>query len=357
MKKKNEVIILSVAAFFMIMSLWAIFSKTVSYSESERRVLASFPDVTIENIISGEFSKEFDDYAVERFPGREQWRRIKAYIKTKLFMQKDNHNIYTSGKHISKMEYPMNRQMMDYAIQLFSEINDKYLKQNEIYLAVIPDKNKYLAEETGHLSFNYDEFSTYFAENMSFANYIEISDLLDAEDYYYTDSHWRQENIVDVAERIADAMGVDISQTYTAHTLDLEFYGVYAGQSALNCEPDHITYLSCEMIENAKVIGAKAVYDMTKAKSRDPYEIFLSGNQSVVTITNASCENPKRLIIFRDSFGSSIAPLFMKGYSEITLVDLRYISSSQLSEYVSFEDADILFLYSTMLLNHSLSMK
>ena len=112
-----------------------------------------------------------------------------------------------------------------------------------------------------------------------------------------------------------------------------------------------------DSLEGVKVDGAKAVYDMDKANGRDPYEMFLSGNQSVVTIRNEKNKDGKRLIIFRDSFGSSIAPLFSKGYSEIVLIDLRHISSELLGEFVNFENADVLFLYSTLLLNNSLSIR
>lgn len=103
--------------------------------------------------------------------------------------------------------------------------------------------------------------------------------------------------------------------------------------------------------------GAKDVYDMEKAKDKDAYEMFLSGNQPIITMRDPENAEGKRLILFRDSFGSSIAPLLMSGYSEIVLVDLRYISSDMLGEYVDFEGADVLFLYSTLMLNNSLGMK
>ena len=82
-----------------------------------------------------------------------------------------------------------------------------------------------------------------------------------------------------------------------------------------------------------------------------------SGNQSVVTVRNEKNTSGKRLIIFRDSFGSSIAPLFLEAYTEIVLVDLRYIPSAYLGEFVDFKGADVLFLYSTLLLNNSLSLR
>ena len=96
---------------------------------------------------------------------------------------------------------------------------------------------------------------------------------------------------------------------------------------------------------------------MDKAVSRDPYEMFLSGNQPIVKVKNELNTSGKKLVMFRDSFGCSLAPLFIDGYSEITLVDLRYVPSGMLADHVDFEDADILFIYSTMMLNNSLAMK
>lgn len=357
MKKKNFVTVALAAVFVLGFFLWNLFGKTPDYSDAERRTLAKFPSVTLENVLSGKFAKEFERYATERFPMRDTWRMIKSYTRTGVFAQKDNHDIYEANGHIAKLEYPMNTEMLDHAAEVFNKVEKQYLKDNEIYFAIIPDKNRYLAETNGYLSLDYEVLSEYMQKSMDFAEYIEIADLLDAEDYYYTDSHWRQEKIVDVAERIADAMGTDISQEYQEQKIDVPFNGVYMGQSALVHEPDTITYLVSDMLNSVEVDGAKAIYDIEKAAGRDPYEMFLSGNQSVVTIKNGENTSGKRLIIFRDSFGSSIAPLFVKGYSEIVLIDLRHISSDLLGEFVDFEGADVLFLYSTVLLNNSLALK
>lgn len=357
MKLKNMITTFLTAIFIFGMSLWCIFGQKPDYSESERRVLADFPEITLESVLSGEFAKDFEEYAVDRFPKRDIWRSMKAYTQIGLLLQKDNNDIFEAEGHISKLEYPMNTKMLDHAIMLFTKIKDKYLADNDIYFAVIPDKNRFLAEANGYLSVDYETLSQYVKEGMDFAEYIEISDLLEADDYYYTDTHWRQDKVVDVAERIATAMGVDISDNYVANTLNNPFYGVYAGQSALKCNPDKIIYLTSEVTEKVELEGANAVYDMGKADGRDPYEMFLSGNQPIVTMKNSENTSGKRLIMFRDSFGSSIAPLFAKGYSEITLIDLRYVSSEMLGQFVNFENADILFLYSTLLLNNSLAMK
>ena len=89
-----------------------------------------------------------------------------------------------------------------------------------------------------------------------------------------------------------------------------------------------------------------------------PYDIFLSGAKSLLTIYNPKALNNKELIIFRDSFGSSIAPLMLKGYSKITLVDLRYLSTDLLSNYIDFStNQDVLFLYNIVILNNSYMLK
>jgi len=357
MKKKNYLTVFLIAGFFLGISVWNAFGEKADYSESERRVLAKFPEVTAESVLSGKFSEEFEEYAVDAFPLRDAWRSVKAYVKTGIFVQKDNNGIYTAEGHLSKLEYPMNEKMLDHAIEVFSNVKEAYLKDKKVYFAMIPDKNRYLAEENGYLSLDYDVFTEYMKLGMDFAKYIEIADLLSADDYYKTDTHWRQENLVNVAERIASEMETELSQEYNVEKLGVPFNGVYVGQSVLVCKPDTISYLTNDVLERVEVEGAKAVYDMDKAKGKDAYEMFLSGNQPIITMRDPEKIEGKRLILFRDSFGSSIAPLLMSGYSEIVLVDLRYVSSDMLGQYVDFENADVLFLYSTLMLNNSLGMK
>ena len=92
---------------------------------------------------------------------------------------------------------------------------------------------------------------------------------------------------------------------------------------------------------------------MDKAAGKDPYELFLSGALPLVTVENPNAENDRELVLFRDSFGSSIAPLLAEGYAKITLVDTRYLRADQLDKFIDFHGQDVLFLYSTLLLNSS----
>ena len=65
----------------------------------------------------------------------------------------------------------------------------------------------------------------------------------------------------------------------------------------------------------------------------------------------------KELIVFRDSYGSSLSPLLAEGYAKVTLVDIRYLPAARLGDFVDFHGQDVLFLYSTAVLNNSDTLK
>ena len=93
------------------------------------------------------------------------------------------------------------------------------------------------------------------------------------------------------------------------------------------------------------------VYDLDRLTGSDLYEVYLSGAQSLLTIENPNATTDRELIVFRDSFGSSLAPLLTRDYAKVTLVDVRYIPAQRLGNYLDFHGQDVLFLYSTLVLN------
>ena len=137
---------------------------------------------------------------------------------------------------------------------------------------------------------------------------------------------------------------------------------MYYGQSALPLPADSISYLTSPAIESATAYDYESsreipIYNMELAVGRDPYEMYLNGSRSLITIESPNAAGDKELVIFRDSFGSSIAPILLESYSKITLVDIRYLQSSLVGRFVDFDSQDVLFLYSVPVLNNSETMK
>lgn len=364
-KIKSIVLTVILSLTLLTFSVWCVAKQPDEYSDSERRILAVFPEITWDNILSGKFMTAFEDYTLDQFPLRDTFRSIKALSEKYVFSRMDNNDIYTADGHISKLEYPLNTDMLDNAADKFAFICNKYINDSsEVYFSIIPDKNYFLAEKNGYLSIDYLELVSYMKEKTDYMQYIDIFSKISLDDYYTTDTHWKQENITPVAEYIGQCMGVNVSTEYKKNILDNPFYGVYYGQSALPFKPDTITYLTNDVLDNCTVTSydtgkpvKKYIYDMDEAFGKDPYEMFTSGSDALLTIENTMADSDKELVIFRDSFASSLAPLLVSGYSKITLVDIRYINPSMLGAFVDFENCDVLFIYSTMLLNNSGAFK
>ena len=337
----NIYTVIVVSILFLSISLACLFSPEKDYSESERRALTGFPSVSLQTLANGQFMNDFTDYSLDQFPLRDGFRRIKAVSQYSIFRFRDNNGIYISDGHAAKMVYPLKEDSVINAADKFGKIYDMYLSENDnkIIASVVPDKGYFLGEKRGFLSMDYTKMENIFADNMPFAKYVSIYDTLSIEDYYYTDTHLRQDRILDTALRIAYALDIDINEEYTIKEATDEFLGVYYSQSALPLAPDSINYVTSDSIEEAVVYNYEngstgGVYNFDKLQSKDPYEFFLSGACALMTIDSPSSDNDKNLVVFRDSFAS-------------------YIEPSLLSEYVDFSDCDVIFLYSTMVLNES----
>ena len=362
---KNIISVIVFAVFLVTVSSVCLAKPATQYSDAERRELAQFPKTTAESVASGEFSKGFESYTTDQFPMRDIMRKVKAAFSTVILGKAENNGLFYVDGHISKIDDAKSEVMMDHAAERFTYIRDKYLKDNEIYFSIVPDKNMFLAEKNGYPSLDYAGFIQEMKSKVDFMEYLDVTDLLSADDYYKTDTHWRQESITDVAERLMSAMGNDVNGgEYKENVLDIPFRGVYSGQYALNVPADTIKYLTNDTINNAVVTyydtgvpRAGEMYNMDKASGKDPYEMFLSGTMPLVTLENPNGTTGNHLILFRDSFGSSLAPLFLEGYDKVTVIDTRYVQSDFLGNLVDFGGADVLFLYSTSLLNNSLAIR
>ena len=67
----------------------------------------------------------------------------------------------------------------------------------------------------------------------------------------------------------------------------------------------------------------------------------------------------KKLIVFRDSYGSSIIPFLAENYHEILVLDLRYVKFDNLQnlDIDLTNPDDVLFIYSINVINNSFSLK
>jgi len=356
----------------ILVGIWAMltllmwFGTPEDTSLSERRELDQMPELTLESLMDGTFVEAFNSYTLDQFPERDLFRKLKALFHYNALVQLDNNGYFVYDGYIAKQTYPLVQPSVNHASQIINGLYDTYLKGTDcdIYMSIVPDKGYYLATELGYPSMDYSSLFAQMKEAMPWATHLDITDTLDITDYYRTDTHWKQENLIPTAQKLCLAMGAagPEESDYTKNVVSDEFYGVYYGHAALPIEADTITLLESELLKNCKVKDYETgktirIYDNAKLSSDDMYEVYLSGAKPLLTIENPNATTDKELIVFRDSFGSSIAPLLAQGYKSVTLVDLRYMKPDVLGSFITFEDQDVLFLYSTLVLNESSTMK
>ena len=277
---------------------------------------------------------------------------------------------FVVGEGVYRNEKGLDEKSIDRAIGKFQTFAEDYCSESQrVFLALIPSKNGYLNSSNGHL--NEAEFailqSVYDKWGRSF---IDLSVCLTLEDYYRTDPHWRQERLGFVLRELGAALEFEtdiidddgvLTESWTEEVLTTAYIGVYgdevdgvpAEEMTVLRHPDMEGYI----VRNGETGEEMPLYDTEKLTERDPYELFAGGPLSLVTIENPNAGNDRHLVVVRDSFGSALLPLLAQSYGKVTAVDIRYMMPAMVGNFVDFTDADVLFLYSSTVLNNSITLK
>ncbi|MFR7773233.1 MAG: DHHW family protein [Lachnospiraceae bacterium] len=361
MNDKIKDIVVTIIFLFTVISLFLInvIKEDTDISVAERRKLATMPELTTKSLFDGTYFKKFDSYVTDQFVERDAFRKIKIDIE--LSTKGEYNNLYLYDDYIIEEIFPLNSNSINNLTSKINYIKDTYLNDNSnIYYTIIPDKNYFVNK--GNLKLDYNKLQDMMKSNLTNLNYINIFDKLTLDNYYKTDTHWKEEDLFNVANTIANQMNFDITNNNNVVNTITTFKGSYAGRLSVTKDIDTIKTISNPSTLNSSVYNYETkkytdIYDYTKINSLDKYDIYLSGAVPIIDITNNNTSSDKELIVFRDSYGSSLIPLLIEGYKKITVIDIRYISSKILNKYIDFNDQDVLFMYSILTINNSFSIR
>jgi len=335
--------------------------KEISYAE--RRPLKQAPQVDVAFLTSRDGGEEVEAYLLDQFWNRDIFRGLKVWFDWKVLNKSDSSGLYEKDGHLFKVEYPLNELSVTEAAKKMKAIEERlFSEEGKTVYAVIPDKAWFAPDRKNHLCLDYDKMTGLLQQELSDMEYLALDEYLTLEDYYYTDLHWRQERLARVTEAIWKQFGIDARldvSKMTVHEYE-PFYGAYYGQAASSGEGDRLVWLSDGETDSFIVTDydemkevKNLVYAEEKLGAVDSYELFFGGNSPLIVIDNPSCDTGRKLVVFRDSFGSAIAPLLAKEYSQTVLVDLRFIGYENVDRFVEVENADVLFLWGQQVYNSS----
>ena len=349
MEKLKRILTVSVLAVILVggMVLHAVLPDG-AVSKAERRKLFQFAD------ISWATSEDLEEYLLDQFPLRDGFRTVKSFWTYYVLGQKDNNGILLENGSAAKIEPTLDEKQVQLFIKKFSDLQKKHFSDSKAVCAVIPDKAYFMNGP------RMDDAKLLTMLEAGLADMDVRGDLFEAlslQDYYATDSHWRQERLQPVLDVLAEALDIRLPEVETYNQTVLNgFYGVYYGQAALPMAAEDLIYLQNDVTANSIVTGPELkgeqpIYAPEKFDGMDGYDVFLHGAQAVQKLDNPLAETDRELLLFRDSYGSSVAPLLLPAYKTITLVDMRYVNPMVLGQFVDFHGQDVLILYSTTLIN------
>lgn len=274
----------------------------------------------------------------------------------------DENGMYTAQGHwVEALGEADTESAARFAEKLKNLKADLLTGDNRAFYAIVPDKGYYLPGEVTPAT---DYAALFAAADEGLADSgiekIDLTGALTLEDYYFTDSHWRQERLDSVVAALGETMGFSADMGGFDPVTVEGFIGAYGKYGA--DVPEELTYMVSDatvaaVCDNYQYPDSTAVYDLARLDTDVPYDVFLSGASPLITVESPLAATDKELVVFRDSYASSLVPLLLGQYLKVTLVDIRYMVSGLVPQYVEFTNQDVLFLYSTYVVNQSAMLR
>lgn len=341
---KNKII---GSLFILIISSLLIINistQDLEKNERENRNLQMFPNITLEKFFSGKLSKEFIDYVDDQFANKDIFTQLKSWINYNGFNKSINNGIYSYKGFLVEALYPIKYNKLDLYVSNVEKIEGFINK--EFLTIVVPDKSMYLPNDM--LKIDYKEFLEYLPIEV-----YDINNQLTLDDYYLTDLHWNHMGAY-------KAYKVIIEELLGEEYIDVEFKKIeenfrgYYSNKAMDLKPrDNMFIAENEIINSLKISYTENLVDFyskigpyyyDQLETDDKYNIYLNGNFPLVTITNDKANNNKELVIFKDSYGISIAPFLAMHYNKVTMIDLRIVKIETIMEDIN-TDADFILIH------------
>ncbi|MGN0587024.1 MAG: DHHW family protein [Oscillospiraceae bacterium] len=350
-------------ALIVILPLVTVVLPKEEYSEIENKYFQRFPKFSAKALFKGDYTDDLETYIADHFAGRVAWLKGKANFEFALGKREQKDIYILPDRLIEKVGTP------DYtevdksiaAINKFAEDNPSI----PVYMMLVPTSAEFYKKEISPYNPNLDQksFIDYVyggldSSIMPIDVYSELSANTSEYIFYRTDHHWTSYGAYLAYKAAGAKMGYTALQysDYSIEHASSEFKGTFYSKVLYDgIKDDTIDYYfpvdgyDVTSVEVTREYGKEPqVYDSMYMREyldvKDKYSSFLGENSPIVKITS---ENPdgKRLLIIKDSYAHCYAPFLTQNYSEITLLDLRYIKISY-KKVVDMSEYDrVLFLY------------
>lgn len=330
-------------------------------SEMENKPLQKMPSISAKTVFNRKYMNGLETYISDHFVGRTNWIKSKTVLETSLGKRERN-GIYILKnrlvEHIAEPDYDSIDKSVN-AVNKFASENDV-----PVFFMIVPTSAEIYADELPQNAPNPNQRDVINYVYRSFGKGITTLDVYPVMEsnkyqyiYYRTDHHWTTRGAYLAYAAAGKKMGYTPlpEDKYDIEHASDEFQGTFYSKALYDkVEKDTLDIWHPTAGENVREVAVTTMYgeepqlydsmyfrDYLSVK--DKYAAFLGTNAPIVTIK--SDNEGSKLLVIKDSYAHCYAPFLTEHYSEITLIDLRYIQISY-KQLLNPEDYDqVLFLY------------
>ncbi|UFJ42638.1 hypothetical protein LOK74_09145 [Brevibacillus humidisoli] len=345
--------------FISTMAILHLVMPDRAFSEPENRVLEVLPTFSLQSLLSGKFTSNYEKYVSDQIPFRDVWIGMKTDADRAMGRRESN-GVYLGkdGYLIQSFTPPTDGDMEEKiaAIHSFDSATPSVRKHMMLVptaASLYKDKLPAFAPVADQLMY-LDQVRQALRPTIRFVDvYPALNVEREQSIFYKTDHHWTTKGAFYAYRELCKSMGIapKDAEDFNIRLATNEFYGsLYSKSGFKHIEPDRIElYLPkdkkkyrVEYVDERQT--SNSLYEMEHLDKKDKYAVFLNGNHGLVKITTNHPEG-KKLLVVKDSYANSLIPFLAEHFSEVYVVDLRYCEENLISFVQEHRIPDVLLLY------------
>ncbi len=356
-KRSDKCIVLLFCLFLGLMLLFFLLLPKGSWSGKEKRYLAQAPSLRTADLLSGRFAEDAEDYAADHLPGRDLLVGLHAHFLLLTGRQASREVLLCRGGRLVEAQVALDRAAVEENMEAVRAFAGN--APCPVDLMLVPCAGAVLDGELPALGGPYDDAETISLAYELAGDRLGTVELLapftEAAEpgalYYRTDHHWTAEGAWLACRTYLSGIGRETLPKESYRVREVEgFRGTTWSRGGFWELPAETLAIWDSggrfLAENAESEGVhQGLFYEERLSEDDKYPVFLDGNHSLVRVRQEGGGEGKLLVV-RDSFGSSLGCFLADSYEEVVLVDLRYYRG-RVSQLLAEEDFDrVLILYS-----------
>jgi len=355
--KQQRLLTILFCGFLAAMTVLYLCLPKSEFSLREKRYLAQTPELTRDNLASGDFSADVDAFMADHIPGRSFFVGLNAYYELFTGRQGSKDILLTRDQRLVEAPVEADDAVIDKNMAILNGFAEK--QSVPVDLMVVPSAGWAAEDRIIGIHDAYPDeailrsISAKAGENLRTVDVLTPFAAGSPEHLYYrTDHHWTSAGAHTAYRVYLEHLGREPrpEADYRMETIP-GFLGSTYSRSALWLTPAEPLELwtggeHIQVIHEGSDTPHPGVFFRERLEESDKYTVYLDGNHALVRLTNPEAAGSGSLLVIRDSFSNCLGGFLADSFETVILADLRYYRQP-LSELIESEKFDhILICYS-----------